>query len=264
MSAARVRCRSARSATAATSRGSGCAASSGVSARCRGGVRAAGPARTTLLASVAVFGLLLFSASASADRSGRGCSVGGLRVVVARSPRIVVTRITFDRPDAPGQRFWCADWLASGRTMVLDSGEGPATLAACVGLDPCAFAAQVHVAGDYVAFIYREPDPQYNMGIDSVSEVNVRAGTIVVNANNDPSLYTDEAWNGTGQAFDGIIKLVVNTHGDVAWIVTSLPDSASDGSSAVYEHRPGQSTVVLDTASLGAISRLAITATTVT
>ncbi len=212
-----------------------------------------------------MFGLLLFGGAAWASHSRPRCPIGGHRVVVAWSPRIVVTRITFDRPDAPGQRFWCADWLPSGRTMVLDSGEGPTTLAACVNFDACAFAAQVHIAGDYVAYIYREPDPHYNMGIDSISEFTARAGTRVVNANNDPSLYTGETWYGTGQGvFGGIVKLALNVRGDVAWIVGDVPGLGTADASAVYEHRPGQRTVVLDTASLGAISRLAITTTTVT
>ena len=214
--------------------------------------------RTTFLASVAVFGLPLFSGAASASHSTPRCPVGGHRVVAVRSPRIVVTRVTFDRRATPAQRFWCAEWLPSGRTTVLATGEGPTTLTACVSFDTCAFAAQVTVAGRYVAYIYREPDQHYDDGIDSISEFNARDGTMVVKSVNDLSLYASESRGG------GIIKLVLNTRGDVAWIVDNPVDPAPAGSSAVYEHRPGQRTLVLDTASLGAISRLAITATTIT
>lgn len=229
-------------------------------------MRASALAAATLLAAVAVFALPAFSGAASASHSATRCPVGGDRLVVARSSRIVVARVSVDRRDG-AQRFWCAEWLPTGRTTVVVTGEGPTTLAACVGFDACQFAAQVHVAGDYVACIDREPDPHYDMGIDSISEFNARAGTMVVNANNDYSLYTRETQypepNGH-LALAGITKLALNTRGDVAWIVSSLPDAMSPGSSAVYEHRPGQSTLTLDTSSPGLIGTLAITATTVT
>jgi hypothetical protein len=177
---------------------------------------------------------------------------------VARSPRIVVTRVTFDRRATPAQRFWCAEWLPSGRTTVLDTGEGPTTLTACVGFDVCAFAAQVTIAGRYVAYIYREPDPHYDDGIDSIGEFDARAGIMVVNGVTDVSLSAGESRGG------GIVRLALNTRGDAAWIVNNPLDPAPAGSSAVYEHRPGQTTLTLDTSSLGAVSVLAITATTVT
>jgi len=69
-----------------------------------------------------------------------------------------------------------ADWLASGRTTKLDDGlrrHDPGQLRA-----RCAFAAQIQVAGRYVAHIYRSLD-HYGMGVDSVSEFDARSGTMV-------------------------------------------------------------------------------------
>jgi hypothetical protein len=202
-------------------------------------------------ASCAVLALVPFSGGASASQFLRRCTGGGQRVVVARSPQTVVTRITSTGSSAGPQRLWCADWLPTGRTTKLDDGYGGTTPANC--RRGCTFAAQIQTAGRYVAYIYRSLD-HYSMGVDSISEFDARSGTIVVNADADGSLSDTQLC---------IVKLVLNSHGDVAWLINNGPGLGCVASTGVYEHRPGQPTLTLDTAGPGSIGQLPITDSTV-
>jgi hypothetical protein len=60
-----------------------------------------------------------------------------------------------------------------------------------------------------------------------------------------------------------VIKLVLIRHGDVAWLINNGPGLGCVASTGVYEHRPGQPTLTLDTACPGPIGKLAITDRTV-
>jgi hypothetical protein len=144
-----------------------------------------------------------------------------------------------------------ADWLPTGRTTKLDDGYGGTTPANC--RRGCTFAAQIQAAGRYVAYIYRSLD-HYSMGVDSISEFDARSGTIVVNADADGSLSDTQLC---------IVKLVLNSHGDVAWLINNGPGLGCVASTGVYEHRPGQPTLTLDTAGPGSIGQLPITDSTV-
>lgn len=200
----------------------------------------------------ALAALVTFSGGASATQLPGGCSAVGQRVVVARSPWVVVSRITPPTRSGDGrQRLWCADWLPTGRTTELDDGYGATTPTRC-GLG-CAFAGQVHIAGRYVAYIYREWD-HYDSGLDSISEFDARSGRMIVNPDTDQSLSDAQAC---------IVKLVLNSRGDVAWLINTAPGSGCVVASGVYEHRPGQATLTLDTSGSGAIAQLAITDGTV-
>jgi hypothetical protein len=82
----------------------------------------------------------------------------------------------------------------------------------------------------------------------------------VIDATRDPSLYTIEDLGSTVNGryvFGGITELAINNKGDVAWIV------AFAKSSAIYEHNLHVHTRRLDAAGGYAISRLAMTAKTV-
>ena len=202
-------------------------------------------------ATCAVVALLPVSGGASASQLPRGCPGRGQRVIVARSSQVVVTRITSTGSGGVRQRLWCAGWLSTGRTTKLGDGYGGTTPANCGR--GCAFAAQVQIAGRYVAYIDRSLD-HYSMGVDSISEFDARSGTMVVNANADGSLYDTQLC---------IVKLVLNSRGDVAWLINNGPGLGCDASTGVYEHRPGQPTLALATASPGPIGQLAITDSTV-
>ncbi len=132
--------------------------------------------------------------------------------------------------------------------MKLADGHGGTTPMKC-GFG-CTFAAQIQIAGRYVAYIYREWD-HYDGGVDSISEFDALSGRMVVNAGADSSLYDTQGC---------IVKIVLNSRGEVAWLVNTAPGSGCIASTGVYEHRPGQPTLTLDTAtSPGAIGQLAIT-----
>ena len=199
----------------------------------------------------AVVALVTFGGGAAASQVPRGCARSGQRLVVARSPRIVVTRITSAGSGDGPQRLWCADWLPKRRTTKLDDGFGGTTLTGC-GYS-CAFVAQIQLAGRYIAYIYREGD-HYGTGVDSISEFDAVSGLMVVNANSDNSLYDTQGC---------IVKLVLNGRGDVAWLINNAPGYGCAYSTGVYEHRPGQPTLTLDTTSSGPIGQLAITDRTV-
>jgi hypothetical protein len=193
----------------------------------------------------ALAALAAFSGGAAAGQSPRGCAAAGQRVIVARSPRVVVSRITRVRSDGP-ERVWCADWVASGRTTKLDDGYGGTTPQTC-GFG-CDFAAQLQIAGRYVAYIYREWD-HYDSGTDSIAEFDAQSGRMVVNAVSDNSLYDTQAC---------VVKLVLNSRGDVAWLINDAPGFGCVAATGVYEHRPGQPTLTLDTTVQGAVGQLAI------
>ena len=157
-------------------------------------------------ATCAVVALGPFGGGASASQLPRGCTGGGQRVVVARSPQAVVTRIT---------------WLGSGdvrhqvvvRRLARDRAHHEARR-----------RLRRHDPGQLRPRMRRLPPRSRSPGAMSPTSTGrwtttawastrsasstPRSGTMVVNANADGSLYSTQLC---------IVKLVLNSRGDVAW-----------------------------------------------
>ncbi len=143
------------------------------------------------------------SAAARRQASSPRVHRPGAALVVARSPG----RRHADHVNGLGRRAPPAvvrRLARDGRTTKLDDGYGGTTPANCGR--GCAFAAQIQIAGRYVAYIYRSLDTTAWASTRSASSTLARDDGRERNA--DGSLYDSQLC---------IVKLVLNSRGDVAW-----------------------------------------------